>query len=307
MKKLLVALIFIANSGYAQGTITTYPSTGGVTGLTSNGSAITSTLPILLPNGTAANNALAFSAEVNLGLYRPSSNILCFGGGGQCQTAIQFGTLGLKSSSIIAWSTSATDASASKDLVLVRENADILAQRRTTNAQTFNLYNTFTDTSNYGRLAFVNTTTSSSIISQVAGTGTGGFLSTQGSVSKSLTDAAAAVSFVRIAIPTGGMIGGKVIWTAQSTDGTDQRALTGSHYFSFADKAGTPTCGTPGLVGTANLTSTNANTLACTITAAASTTNCDLQVTCTDNTAGSQTMSLNYRLDMPTSATVTPQ
>jgi hypothetical protein len=34
------------------------------------------------------------------------------------------------------------------------------------------------------------------------------------------------------------------------------------------------------------------------------TTNCDIQVTCTDNLAGTQTMAIESRLDMPTPNTV---
>jgi hypothetical protein len=40
-----------------------------------------------------------------------------------------------------------------KDLVLLRDAANIFAQRRGTNAQTFRVYNTYTDASNYERLS----------------------------------------------------------------------------------------------------------------------------------------------------------
>ena len=58
------------------------------------------------------------------------------------------------------------------DLYLERDAADTLAQRRSTNAQTFNLYNTYTDASNYERASFTQTATGLVLDSQYAGTGT---------------------------------------------------------------------------------------------------------------------------------------
>jgi hypothetical protein len=46
---------------------------------------------------------------------------------------------------------STSDNFGTNDTILVRDAADTLAQRRTTNAQTFRIYNTFTDASNYER------------------------------------------------------------------------------------------------------------------------------------------------------------
>jgi hypothetical protein len=129
----------------------------------------------------------------------------------------------------------------------------------------------------------------------------------QGGKSKSLTDAGAAVSFVRIAVPTNGYIGGKLIFTANSTDGTDRLTTSGEYFFAGADTAGTVTCGTPQAVGTPATAYRRVNTLVCAVTAVTSTTNCDLQVTCTDNLAGNQTMAFEWRLDMPLPTSVTPQ
>jgi len=130
----------------------------------------------------------------------------------------------------------------------------------------------------------------------------------QGSKSKTLVDAAAAASFARIAVPTNGYIGGRVIWTVNSTDGVDRLTSTGESWFAGSDKAGTPLCTTPLTAGMTPITSyQRANTLVCTLSAAVSGTNCDLQVTCTDNKAGDQTPIFEWRLDMPSIATVTPQ
>jgi hypothetical protein len=128
----------------------------------------------------------------------------------------------------------------------------------------------------------------------------------QGSKSKTLTDAAAAVSFVRVAVVTNASAGGTVIWNAISTDGTSPLTQVGMTYFAGVNTAGTVTC-TVGAVGTPITAYSRVNTLACTITAVTATTNCDLQVTCTDNLAGDQTPVFNWRLDMPVPNTVTPQ
>jgi hypothetical protein len=71
----------------------------------------------------------------------------------------------------IGWAT--TDASnTTATLILARDAANILAQRNSTSAQTFRLYRTYTDASNYERLGLLTTnTTRYTITSQNAGTG----------------------------------------------------------------------------------------------------------------------------------------
>ena len=59
----------------------------------------------------------------------------------------------------------------STDLTLIRDAADTLAQRRTTNAQTFRVYNTYTDASNYERLAMVWSGSNAFLLVENAGTG----------------------------------------------------------------------------------------------------------------------------------------
>jgi hypothetical protein len=130
--------------------------------------------------------------------------------------------------------------------------------------------------------------------------------SIQGSKTKSLTDAAAAASFVRIAVPTNGFAAGRVIYTATSTDGTNILVSQGSCEFAAADTGGTVTAGAP-TCDTPSTAYKRANTLVCTISGAVSTTNYDLQATCADNLAGSQTVTLYYRLDITNPVTVTPQ
>ena len=61
--------------------------------------------------------------------------------------------------------------STSPDVSLNRDAADILAQRRDTNAQTYRLYNTYTDASNYQRTSITDDSTGLVIDQQYAGTG----------------------------------------------------------------------------------------------------------------------------------------
>ena len=175
------------------------------------------------------------------------------------------------------------------------------------NAQGFNLSNAGVQVAvlNIGGLAFLNY--SAPTVSLNNGEVVLGVTGLQGKKSKTLTDAAAAVSFVRIAVPTNGYIGGKVIATANSTDGTNRLTTTSEWYFAGADTAGTVTCGAPSAVGTPATAYRRGNTLVCTMTSVTSTTNCDLQITCTDDLAGDQTPIFGWRLDMPSAATVTPQ
>jgi hypothetical protein len=58
--------------------------------------------------------------------------------------------LGLASDTVVGWSSTA-NTNSTYDLGLWRDAANTLAQRNGTNAQTFRLYNTFTDASNYER------------------------------------------------------------------------------------------------------------------------------------------------------------
>lgn len=59
----------------------------------------------------------------------------------------------------------------SADLTLVRDAANTFAQRNSTNAQTFNIYNTYTDASNYERGGFKWNSNVLEVFSEASGTG----------------------------------------------------------------------------------------------------------------------------------------
>jgi hypothetical protein len=99
-----------------------------------------------------------------LGLYIPSgsfsvSTSKVSGGTGRVAILNTSGAI-VRSGSRYGWSSGATDTSGAADLALYRDAAANLAQRNGTNAQTFRVYNTYTDASNYER---VNLTWSSNV------------------------------------------------------------------------------------------------------------------------------------------------
>jgi hypothetical protein len=81
------------------------------------------------------------------------------------------GGVKVTSTSSFSWA-STTTISSGRDLELRRDAADILAQRRTTNAQTFRWYRTFTDASNYERGALQTAAGQVILAAETAGTGT---------------------------------------------------------------------------------------------------------------------------------------
>lgn len=108
-------------------------------------------LPILAPLGTTSAPSYSFASDPTSGFYRgANTNRLLFTIGATNSLAI-FGTLlRVRSVSGFGWTSSPSDADGGgTDLALMRDGADILALRRATNAQRFNIYNTYTDASNY--------------------------------------------------------------------------------------------------------------------------------------------------------------
>ena len=126
----------------------------------------------------------------------------------------------------------------------------------------------------------------------------------QGGKSKALTDAAAATPYVTVAVPTNGWVAGELIWAATSLSGADQLTATGRVRFAGATTAGTPVC-TIGVVGTdLQAVSGGVNTLVCTWTNVVAAQTCALSVTCTNNLAAAQAITLYGRTNMPITATL---
>jgi len=79
------------------------------------------------------------------------------------------GVMNLKSTFALRWSNGS--AGATPDLIIVRDAANTLAQLNGTAAQAFRAYFSYTDVSNYTRLAFKTATTLHTIETESAGTG----------------------------------------------------------------------------------------------------------------------------------------
>ena len=133
--------------------------------------------------------------------------------------------------------------------------------------------------------------------------------SIQGSKSKALTDATA-TAFVRVAIPqtiATNYKGGEIIYEIYCDDDTNQASQSGTVKFTCHNLAGTEACGfsTPDGVtlgdGTANLVAP----VFTAATAAADTIDLQVDSNCTGIVPNTHT--IEYRLDMPTTATLTPQ
>ena len=173
--------------------------TGTASGLSIGGNAATATLAT---NATTATNIIGGSAgslpyqtgsgaTTTLGIG--SANTVLTSSG----TAPQWGTTlsGLTSVSL----TSAAGLNWNSDTYLQRDAANIVAQRNSTTAQGFRVYNTYTDASNYERAAFdwVTTGNTLTIGTQNAGTGSarGINFATGGTTAMSISSAQA-VSFL---------------------------------------------------------------------------------------------------------------
>jgi hypothetical protein len=104
---------------------------------------------VIVPLGSAAAPTLGFGTT---GIYSRANNVRINFTISGTDTGVELGggVLALASTSQISWA-SGTLPSSSLELTILRDAANTLALRNGTNAQTFNVYGTFTDASNYER------------------------------------------------------------------------------------------------------------------------------------------------------------
>jgi hypothetical protein len=121
------------------------------------------------------------------------------------------------------------------------------------------------------------------------------YYGSQGRAIKALTESAAtSVLQVPVAASTG--VGGTITFTAFAADATDQQTLTGVLQYAAVNKAGTETCATPTLTGTA-LNSVSTGTLTCTYACDTSPANAvNIQFNCASSLTQT-TLDLYYRVD----------
>ena len=120
---------------------------------------------VLASDGTATLPSLSFGGATNQGFYRSGANVWFVGGG---SAVAFFNNTGLSVATGVPF-----NFNSNGDTKLYSDASNTLAQRNSTNAQTFRLYNTYTDASNYERLSIDWSTTANTatIVTQNAGTG----------------------------------------------------------------------------------------------------------------------------------------
>lgn len=130
--------------------------------------------PILVSDGSKTAPSLARSTAPSTGLFFNGSMLVMaedtvgrFGVGAAGGSALML----LPASMPISWTDGSDIITAQRDLNLLRDAANVLAQQNGTNAQAFRLYNTFTDASNYERLSIGWSSNTIVIGTQWAGTG----------------------------------------------------------------------------------------------------------------------------------------
>lgn len=118
-------------------------ATSGVLRLTVADAAVTSTVPVIFPNGAVATPAVQIGTD--WGFYNDGSGGLVLERSGTTKN-FYFYTTGpqflLASGGQVGWS-STTAADGTPDLLLYRDAANVLAQRNGTNAQILRVYNTY--------------------------------------------------------------------------------------------------------------------------------------------------------------------
>jgi hypothetical protein len=133
-------------------------SDGSISGLTLSGQTS-------FADGTAPLPSMTFGTDNTKGFYSQSTNAIGVALAGA--ELFRFSTSGLSIFSDVIGLRLGTLS----DAIILRGAADTIDQRRSTNAQTFRLYNTFTDAANYERVNFAWSSSIFDIAAAAAGTG----------------------------------------------------------------------------------------------------------------------------------------
>lgn len=132
------------------------------------GSTVTG--PLRLADGSAAAPSYSFSGATSTGIFRRVGNELDISLGGTGYFLFNAAAMQMASTVVISWGATTYDSGG--DLVLLRDAANTLAQRNGVVAQTFRLYNTYTDGSNNERFQATWVGNKVFLITSAVGTGT---------------------------------------------------------------------------------------------------------------------------------------
>lgn len=114
--------------------------------------ALTTTGRHVLPGGSAASPALTFTGATGYGLYYASGLVTFAVNGSDLALAVGSNSVVLSRDAGLAWST-IVGTQGGISVALVRDADNVLAQRNGTNAQALRVYNTYTSSTSYERLA----------------------------------------------------------------------------------------------------------------------------------------------------------
>lgn len=126
---------------------------------------------VLVGDGAAGTPSLSFTGASNKGFYQRSDSAVGMSWGSDEVFHFSQGQVAIGGGWALAFG-SGSLASVAADTYLYRDAAGILAQRNGTNAQTFRVYNTFTDAANYERGMFAWNANALEVGTEKAGTGT---------------------------------------------------------------------------------------------------------------------------------------
>lgn len=121
----------------------------------------------LAPDGSAGAPAYSFSDDTDTGFHRPLSGDVRFSSNGTNVARFTSSVFGLAGASGLAFGATV----AALDTYVARDGAGVLAQRNGTSEQEFRLYNSYTDASNYTRLAIKAGSAATFLRSEADGTG----------------------------------------------------------------------------------------------------------------------------------------
>ncbi len=264
-----------SGGGGQSGQVAYFNSFGEVTSdssltYTANGGPLSTTGVVRTGNGTLTVPAYSYVGETGLGFFRSASNQITAASNGvdvgtfNSSTGYGFQVSAARS---IGWS-SGNSGTASTDLTLFRDAANTLAQRNGANAQTFNIYNTFTDASNYERFAVSWATNTATLTTTANGTGTSRSLiigtdngkwtfSGSGASLVPNTDNAFAFGSHTLRIATANIVALNDVSTINATNGAGVSCPT----IAMTTDSGNQGAGTIAITGSTNTTTTNAYTV----------------------------------------------
>lgn len=117
--------------------------------------------------GSLGSPSIFFGSDTSTGIFRGAANTVSIQNSSTETLRVTATGVNIASTASLG-----LGGASAPTVILHRDASDVLALRRDANSQTLRLYNTFTDTSNYERLAISQTAAAVNLIAETAGTGT---------------------------------------------------------------------------------------------------------------------------------------